>query len=285
MKILVTGGAGFVGSHLVNRLVDDHEVTVLDNLHSGRKEWVNPRATFIQGDIREEKDIRKAIKGKEMVFHLAAIADARSTDADNVYSVDFLGSKNVFELAKLINAKVVFASSAAVYGDAPLPNREDMVCKPLGQYGKSKLRAEKICPEGSLILRFFNVYGQRGHSVINLFAEKITNYQDITIFGSGIQTRDYVHVDDVVNALLLGFDHEGIYNVGTGKETNLLDIIDIIQRISGIRAHRKFTIPKKEIQRSRADITKILEIWRPEVSLKLGIKELLDSLNYKPKKN
>ncbi|MBI5347134.1 MAG: NAD-dependent epimerase/dehydratase family protein [Candidatus Aenigmarchaeota archaeon] len=284
MKIVVTGGAGFIGSHLVEKLANEHDVTILDNLSTGRKEWVDPRAKLIKGDIRDIADVRKAMRGCEMVFHLAAIADARSSNADDIYAVDFLGSKNVFDTAKLINAKVVFASSAAVYGDAPPPHRDDAECKPISQYGKSKLRAEKICPEGSLILRFFNVYGPRGHGVINIFTEKTVKYEDVKIFGTGMQTRDYVHVEDVIEALLLGFKHSGIYNVGTGKETNLLDVIDLIQRISGIRTHKSFAMPKKEIQRSQADIARISAIWSPKISLKLGIKELISSIDYKPKK-
>ncbi len=275
MKILVTGGAGFIGSRLVDRLVDGHEVCVLDNLVSGMREWVNPEAAFINGDIRDADDVKKAIKGCGLVFHLAAIADARSSDENNMYAVDFLGSKNVFDEARTAGAKIVFASSAAVYGDCPLPNIEGMNCQPLGQYGKSKLRAEKICPEGSLVLRFFNVYGPRGHGVINLFAKKIPGYGDITVYGTGMQTRDYVYVDDVVNALMLGFEHSGLYNVGTGIETNVLDIIDIIQKISGKNAKVRFTMPKQEIQRSRADIKKISGLWKPTFGIKEGIKQTL----------
>lgn len=278
MKILVTGGAGFVGICLVDRLIElNHETVVLDNLSAGKKENVK-NAKLVVGDIRDRFDVDKAIKGCQAVFHLAAMTDARISN-DKVYEVNYLGSENVFNAAKENNAKVIFTSSAAVYGSGSFC-MEDAECRPVNDYGKSKLKAErllvKICPD-SFIARPFNVYGHNGNSVINKFCKKISNYEDITIFGTGMQTRDYIFVSDVIDALLLGLENKGVYNVGTGMETSLLELIDIIEKVSNSKASMKFERPNEsEIMRSRSDITKIKQLgWKPKVSLEDGIRLIL----------
>src|SRR3989338_4689420 len=142
MKILVTGGAGFIGRHLVKRLQEKgHTVTIYDNFSNSKKDGLN--TTVIEGDIRDAGDVQRAMKDTEVVFHLAAISNARDTDEDAMYNTNFMGSKNVFEAAKAAGAKVIFTSSAAVYGDNKLAKETDE-CKPINQYGKSKLRAERI---------------------------------------------------------------------------------------------------------------------------------------------
>lgn len=279
MRILVTGGAGFIGSHLVNKLVElNHEAVVLDNLSAGRKENVNSKAKFIEGDIRDSFEVGNAMKGCEAVFHLAAMADARD-GGEKMYEVNYLGSQNVFTAAQESNAKIIFTSSAAVYGNASLC-KEDSECKPVNEYGKSKLKAEKALMKAlpnAFIARMFNVYGPNGNSVINRFCKNIPNYEDITIFGTGMQTRDYVFVSDVVDALMLGLENNGIYNAGTGVETGLLELIDVIENISGAKANMKFEKPiEGEIMRSRADISKISQLgWKPKVSLKEGVRMIL----------
>ena len=206
MKILVTGGCGFIGSHLVNKLIGlGQNVIVLDNLSTGKKEYLNPKAEFMHGDIRKIDDVKAVIKDCNTVFHLAASTDVRA-DSDEIFAINSEGSQNVFSLAEKIGAKIIFTSSAAVYGETELA-KEESDCKPISLYGESKLKAEHACPKDSFILRIFNAYGSRGNSVINKFCNKISKKEPITVYGSGLQTRDYVYVSDVIEALLLGF-HE-----------------------------------------------------------------------------
>ena len=279
MRILVTGGAGFIGSHLVYRLIKKkNEVIILDNLSTGRKENINQKATFIRGDVRDEDDIRKAMHGCDFVFHLAAKTDARE-EGDEIFRTNFIGSEYVFSAAKDINAKIIFTSSAAVYGDAKLPIKESEECKPISSYGKSKMKAEKMLRD-AFIARLFNVYGPKGSSVINKFTRRIKEGEDITVFGSGLQTRDFVYVSDVVDALMFGIEKSGTYNVGTGIETSILQLIDTIQDLAKSKPRIKFDMPiESEIKRSKADITKIRNLgWNPKTSLNSGIMLTMNSL-------
>lgn len=280
MRVLVTGGAGFIGSNLVDKLIElNHEVVVLDNLSKGKKENVNKEANLITGDIRDSFEVSNAMKGCSAVFHLAAMADARDS-GEKIYDVNYLGSENVFRAAREINAKIIFTSSAAVYGNATLC-KEDAECKPINEYGRSKLKAEKLLKgTDSFIARPFNVYGPNGNSVINKFCKKIPNYDEIMILGTGMQTRDYVYVTDLIGALLLGLGNNGIYNAGTGIETSLLELIDIIEKVSNSKPEMKFAPPiEGEIMRSRADIAKIKQLgWQPKIGLEEGIKMIIDSI-------
>jgi UDP-glucose 4-epimerase len=287
MKILVTGGNGFVGRCLSKKLVENgHEVVILDNLSGSQKSEDAKNFQFIKGDIRDKSDVVRAMKGCEAVFHLAALTDVRNADETADYEVNFLGAKKVFEHAKEQNAKIIFTSSAAVYGDAGIC-KEEMECKPISQYGKSKLKAEnylrKEIPE-AFITRSFNIYGQGGKSVINIFCRNVPNYKPVKIFGNGMQTRDYIHVQDVIDALMLGLDHEGTYNVGTGYEASLLEVLDIIHTITRAKPEYKFELPQKqEIKRSRADISKIKTKlgWSPKIDLKTGVMKMLEAEGWK----
>lgn len=272
MKVLVTGGAGFIGSHLASALLRDYSVRVLDDLSSGKRENVPAGVEFIEGDVRDGSDVSRAARGCGAVFHLAALTDARETD-DKIFEVNFLGSKNVFAAAALNNARVIFASSAAVYGDGKTVESGEI--KPISDYGKSKAKAEKLVKSG-FVARLFNVYGPGGKSVINKFAININQGEEIRIYGTGLQTRDFIHVDDVVRALMLGLEHEGTYNVGTGVETSLLNAVSMIEEACGSKAAIKSELPKNEIKRSKADITKIKALgWAPQISLEHGIKNLI----------
>ncbi len=280
MHVLVTGGSGFIGSHLIERLTElGHSVVVFDSRKPAHKD-----VAFVSGDIRDRDSVFRAISGVDVVFHLAAIADARSTNDDLLYETNFIGSKNVFEAASSVGAKVVFASTCAVYGNGDIPAREESPCKPASQYGKSKLRAEKIVPEGSFIARLFNVYGPNSRSVVTEFCKKAPEYEDVIVFGTGNRTRDYIYIDDVIDALILGVEHDGIYNVGTDKEHTAMNILDIIKNITGVQAHIKHTSdPPNDIIRSRADTTKLMGLgWKPRVELRDGIRRVLDSVGWKP---
>jgi len=272
MKILVTGGTGFIGSRLVKKLIDEgHEVVILDKSSKNADE----RAKFIQGDILDQEDIERAMKGCSAVFHLAAITQI-GADEDKTYKVNFIGSKNIFNQAKKQKARIIFTSTASVYGNTPAPHRESAECSPISFYGKTKLNAEKLIPD-AFIVRLFNVYGPGGNGVLNLFAENIPKYEDIIIFGTGTQTRDFVHVDDVVNVLMKGLEFEGIYNVGTGRETSLLSLADMIFSITKNKPNIKFGMPKEgDIRRSVANIDHLKKYgWEPKISLEDGLKMLL----------
>lgn len=287
MRVLVTGGAGFIGSHLVERLVNDgNEVVVLDNLSFGKKEWVNKKARLVLGDIRDPTTVATAIQGCEAVFHLAALTDARSADDDAVYQVNYLGSENVFKIAAAKKCKIIFTSSAAVYGET-FPCKEDVECAPVNQYGKSKLKAEALLQRldaNAFTVRLFNCYGPRSKSVVNKFCDLIPDYKDITIFGSGLQTRDFVHVNDVINALVLGMNNSGVYNVGTCTETSVLQLVDTIHHITRAKPNIKFTAPVPgDIRRSRAETGKIKSIgWESRISLEHGVRTVLDETGWKP---
>ena len=287
MKILVTGGTGFIGRHLIKELIElGHEVVVLSNEDAKEKPEI---VTYIKGDIRDAHDARKAIADCEIALHLAAIVDTRGTNDDEVYAVNFLGAKNIFEVAKAKNAKVIFTSTAAVYGNAQnLPNKETDECKPISQYGKSKLRAERylqsLMPDQHYIVRMFNVYGPNGHSFINTLCNRIPNFQEVVIYGNGMQTRDFIYVSDAVNAILFGLKHTGLYNVGTDQDYAAIKVVEMIHNITRCKPDIKFTTPNKnDIARSRADITKIRALgWEPSITLEEGIKLVLESTGWKP---
>jgi len=292
MKYLVTGGAGFIGSHVVDKLLDlGHEVVVIDSLMLGKKEFVNKKAKFHKIDIRKLKKIKPLFKGVDGVFHLAAdprlplsIEDPLSTHEINV-----TGTLNVLIAAKENNVKrVVFSSSAAIYGDQELPIREDVSCSPMSPYGLHKLMGEEYCRLftslyglETVCLRYFNVYGSRKLNtgsypmVIPVFLSQKKDGQDLTIVGDGEQTRDYVHVSDVVEANVKAMEikskkHEYI-NIGSGIQTSVNQIADLI-------GGNKINIPERkgEMRFIEADNTKAKNLlgWEPKIKLEDGIEEL-----------
>ena len=233
MRALVTGGAGFIGSHLVDALVArGNDVLVLDDLSTGRREYVNAAAQFRPHDIREPFEI-----DADVVFHLAAQADVGTSmerpgfDAE----VNVVGTVNTLEAARAAGAQLVLASTGgAIYGSVDGPAREDSPLLPVSAYGLAKRSAEvyldgwnRIFGTRHLALRFANVYGPRQSAaleggVVAIFLERLAAGEPTTIFGDGSITRDFVHVDDVVRALLLAAEHDGgVFNVGTGVETTI----------------------------------------------------------------
>ncbi|MBI5061368.1 MAG: NAD-dependent epimerase/dehydratase family protein [Candidatus Aenigmarchaeota archaeon] len=289
MKFLVTGGAGFIGSALVNELLKQGEVIVLDNLSTGKKSNVSQKATFIRGDIREESDVAKAISGCGAVFHLAAQTEvARSVENPEVdYQINVTGSQIVFSAARSAGAKIIFTSSAAVYGDTAFAS-ESSECKPISEYGKNKLFAERLLKkDNAFIARCFNCYGPGGNSVINKFCANTKRGMLLTIFGNGLQTRDFIYIDDLVAALLLGLKKSGTYNIGSGTETTVNQIVDIIKMMSEKTIRGK--APKVsnaeeragEIKHSCADLSKIARLgWSPKISVQEGIKRVWESAKF-----
>ena len=273
MKILVTGGTGFIGTRLVDKLIElGHDVVILDN----KEGKINKKSKYVKGDIGKKIDIEKAIKDCRVVFHLAALVDARGKDKDEMFKINFTGAKNVFSAAIKNRCKIIFTSTAAVYGDAYLA-KEDTPCKPLSYYGRSKLESEKLLDKNSFIVRLFNVYGPGGKVAMNSFCKNVIENKPVNIYGDGKQTRDFVYVSDVVEALILGMRNNGIYNVGSGTEITVKELIEKIEKISGEKAKLNY-LPanKQEIKKSRADITRIKKLgWKPKVSLEEGIRNIL----------
>ncbi len=292
MRTLVTGGAGFIGSNLVDALLArGNEVHVLDDLSTGKRERVADAATLHVADIRspdEEFDSARP----EVVYHLAAQADVRTSVERPHFdaAVNVLGTVRILEAARRHGARVVFSSTGgAIYGECDGPAREDASPQPLAPYGASKLCGEeylatwnRLYGTGHVTLRFGNVYGPRQEphgeaGVVAIFMGRLQNGGTPTIYGDGRQTRDYVYVGDVVDAMLRATDHDGgVYNVGTGTETSVLELYDAIVAVTGIeRAPERAEARLGELQRSSLDPTAAERDlgWRAETSLDEGLRK------------
>lgn len=253
MRITVTGGAGFIGSHLVDRLIEDgHTVQVIDNLYTGNKEFVHSKAQFIELDIRDPKlySVLEEFR-PDYIFHEAAQTEVSTSMSDPMLDCDI----NLMGLINLLNAavkldvkKFLMPSSAAVYGNLDtLPLNEEMIGNPSSFYGLTKLTTEqylRINHEAFglpyLCYRYSNVFGPRQGNggeggVISIFAKAIVQDSPIIIYGDGKQTRDFIYVDDVVEANILGMQHQvtGIYNVSTGISSSVNLLVDEFRNISG----------------------------------------------------
>jgi UDP-glucose 4-epimerase len=293
VRALVTGGAGFIGSHLVDALVErGDDVWVLDNLASGRRENVNEGSRLVEADVRDAGAVAGAFAEAkpETCFHLAAQADVRVSIAEPAFDaeVNVIGTANVLQAARANEAKVVFSSTGgAIYGECEGPADEDSPRLPLAPYGTSKLAGEeylgtwsRLYDAAHVALRFGNVYGPRQDphgeaGVVAIFFGRIANGQELHIFGDGRQTRDYVFVADVVAATLAAASgREGVYNVGTGTETSVLELAEGCKRASGVDAEIVFDPPRLgELSRSVLDPSRAEAAlgWRPATSLDAGL--------------
>jgi UDP-glucose 4-epimerase len=291
VRAVVTGGAGFIGSHVADALVErGDEVHVLDNLSSGRRENLPERARLHEGDIRSDADAVFDEAKPDVCFHLAAQADVRvSVDRpDYDADVNVLGTIRVLEAARRYGTQVIFSSTGgAIYGECEEPAREDSPRRPLAPYGTSKLAGEEYLATYNRLygtkhvsLRYGNVYGPRQDphgeaGVVAIFMRQLAEGGDPRIFGDGKQTRDYVFVGDVVRATLAAVGHDGsVFNVGTGRETSVLELYEGIARVAESDQKAELAPPRLgELQRSFLDPTLAeRELgWRAEHELDAGL--------------
>jgi len=299
-KILVTGGAGFIGSTLADKLIKEgNEVVIIDDLSSGREDYLNPAAKFYQVDINSP-EITKifAAEKPEFVYHLAAQIEVPKSILDPVRDnkINVLGGLNILENCRLAGVKkIIFSSTGgAIYGDAEeIPTTESFPAYPVSFYGIHKLTFEKylncyyqVYGLDYTILRFANVYGPRQFKggeagVVSIFIDNAVNGSASTQYGDGRQTRDFVYIDDVVRGLVLAKDitYHGEINIGSGRETNLLDIRRDIETALGHSIEIKEAPAKPgEQKRSCLSYKRAQEVlsWSPETDLEEGIRRTIE---------
>jgi len=304
-EILVTGGAGFIGSHIVDRLLDEgFKVRVLDNLSTGEKKNLaqhqnNKSFQFIEGDIRNFDRVKNTVKGVDAVFHEAALVSVTRSVEDPILSneVNITGTVNLLKACVDAHVKrFVYASSCAVYGDTEtLPNHENLAPKPLSPYAVEKLAAEKYAKVfhnvyglETVSLRYFNVYGPRQKygpysGVISIFINRLLENKPPIICGDGEQTRDFINVKDVVEANMLALSKRKavgeVFNISTGEATTINKLTETIQKIMGKTSLKPVHAEPRpgDITHSYGDITKArrnLE-YAPKVQLEKGLSELV----------
>ena len=291
MHFAVTGGAGFIGSHLGNYLIKEgHSISVIDNLSYGKKQnlaEVYDQIKFYQEDIRDFEALKKILKNVDGVFHQAALTVVQDSlkKPQEYQDVNVSGTENIFKLAKEHGLKVVFASSSSVYGHKDnMPIRENAERKPINPYGKTKLDDEYLFEKYSNLgvsiigLRYFNIFG-KGQTlaysgVITKFLDRIRESKPPIIFGDGSQIRDFVFVGDVVRANLTCMNNKSsnfLINIGSGKATSILQLANMMIGFSGLSLQAIFQEPQEgDIHKSHADIdsAKKLLKWEPKTELK-----------------
>lgn len=301
-KVLVTGGAGFIGSHIVDKLLSkDFEVTVFDNLSSGRQENIshhldNELFQLIKGDILDLDTIKKIVKNHDVVFHEAAITDISFSVENPMITNEINVTGTLCLLKACLDSDVkrfIFASSASVYGKKnPPPMREDMDLDPTSPYAVSKLAAEyyiklfyDLYGLETIILRYMNVYGPRARKnqgVISIFINQLSKNLSPVIYGDGKQTRDFINVQDVVDANILAVSNKNavgeIINIGSGIPTSINQIANLVLETTNEKNIKSiYSDPRPgDVEHGYADITKARELlgFNPKISLKEGIIQL-----------
>jgi UDP-glucose 4-epimerase len=303
-RVVITGGAGFIGSNIAEDLSARNEIIIVDDLSSGRPDNIAhlrrlPNVSFRQGSILDLALVREAIRGADYVFHLAALASVPLSIEDPLRTeqVNTVGTLNVLVAARDSRVKkVVFSSSCAVYGDTPsLPAREDMPPQPLSPYAVTKAAAEQYCSVfrhvyglPAVALRYFNVYGPRQDprseyaAVVPRFISRALAGSPLTVFGDGQQTRDFVYVRDVVSANIgaAQSDASGVFNIGSGRPTSVLQLADLIVKLTGAKSALAHQPPQPgEIRHSYGDISRAAQFgYNPRHSIEEGIRETIAAL-------
>jgi len=303
MKSLVTGGAGFIGSHIAEYLVQrGDDVTVLDNLTTGKKEnlaKINDKINFVNGDIRDYKLLEKLVNDTTGVFHEAALASVQQSFnmKDEYFDVNVNGTENILKLSKKYGFKVIYASSSSVYGNPiRIPIKESDEKNPINPYAETKLQKEDLAIRYSEMgvkvigLRYFNVFGKRQSKeyagVLKLFLERISQGLPPKINGDGTQFRDFVHVQDVVNANIMSMDNDiasGFFNVGTNTSITILELAKNIIEYSGLDIEPIFKPTLKgDVHGTIANIDLIRkEIgWKPSIMLIDWVKDIISSKKF-----
>ena len=303
-RALVTGGAGFIGSHLVDALLASGcRVVVVDNLSTGRMsnlEHVSKDVQFRKGDIQNLALMQEAAAGCDAIFHQAAVVSVPQTVADPIHSahVNDLGTLNVLEAARLQGVKrVVLASSCAVYGDDPeIPKHENMLLRPQSPYAVQKLTNEinarlyaELYGLGTVSLRYFNVFGPRQDpsspysGVISIFITRAVEKKPPTIYGDGRQFRDFIYVKDVVRANMLAAKtqniHADVFNIGTGKHARIYQLWESVAALAGVSISPVFEESRPgDIIESVADIDKAIKMlgFKPDYDFQEGLQETFD---------
>ena len=295
MRYVVTGGAGFIGSHLVKLLLSHgHQVTVVDNLSHGKLENISGlkgNIVFKKIDILDFEELRSRVDGHDGIFHQASLTSVpesfRNEEAYRMINVN--GSENIFKIASELKIKVVYASSSSVYGHTKdTPIKENFRKNPISPYGRTKLEcetlAEKYSKLGAAIigLRYFNVYGRRNENlgVIANFFNAIQMEQAPAIFGNGLQMRDFVHVEDVAKANLQAMNSKtksGFFNIGTGNVTSLNKLADLMITLSGkslVPAYHDYRVGDVKKSQASTTLAERCISWRYETALEDGLQNL-----------
>src|SRR6266849_5531874 len=306
-RYLITGGAGFIGSHIAEALLDQGEsVRVFDNLATGRQTnlaALEGRAQFIHGDLRDFDSVKAAIKGVEVVFHQGALASVPRSIADPIASLEtnINGTQNVLIAARDAGVRrVVYASSSSVYGNTPvLPKREDMPTNPMSPYAVQKLTGELLCGVFGRIygletvaLRYFNVFGPRQDptseyaAVIPRFLTALIEKRRPIVFGDGEQTRDFTYIANVVQANLLAAtspDAVGYaLNIGCGEQISLNTLLQVAGELLNVDVHAEYREARPgDVRDSRADISLAQRLlgYKPTIGLREGLASTLDALH------
>lgn len=293
MNVLVTGGAGFVGSHIVDELIrKGYEVTIYDNASTGKKENINPAANIVLGDVNNFAKLKQYCSNADFIFHLAAETNVIPSfeNCREYIDTNIQGTVNVINACKKTCVqKIIYASSASVYGNAkPLPLKENYSKYPLNPYGTTKFAGEQLlfslcskCNIPAIALRYANVYGPRQSftptgPVIAAFMNLLREDTAPTIYGSGKQTRDFTFVKDVVQANMIVLENDikdDVFNVSGGEKTSVIDVYEMIRKLW----HKKIEPQRKasregEIKNSALDISKIKEHGYEPTPLKKGLK-------------
>jgi len=295
LRVVVTGGAGFIGSNLVDALLArGDDVVVVDDLSSGKRENVAAEARLVEHDIRLPGLVELFAEVRpEVCFHIAAQADVptsvRRPDFDA--EVNVVGTVHVLQAAGTATDVVFSSTGGAIYGDVERPAREDDPRLPLSPYGVAKLAGEEYLAGWNRLygtrhttLRFANVYGPRQETgleggVVAIFLNAMAAGEETTIYGDGGQTRDFVHVDDVVRGLVAAPGHGGVLNIGSGEETSVLQLHERCGAVSGDGRPPVYAPPREgDLRRSVLDVSRAAQElgWRPEVSLDEGLRRTWD---------